>query len=227
MLPQLESLGKVAATLREVRGERFVFAGASILPLFLDAAFAGALRRTKDTDVVVPVLHYAEWSRLRDALVAVGFRERADVRMPRQILFWLGDIQVDFIPARMSEFGMKDRWLSLGYDLAEADELENGETFLRLPVSAWLAAKIAAFEERGRRDILMSKDLEDIAMLLIGRRTLAADVNGASGEIRAHIVEAFRSWRNQSAVLDALDGSVTAASERQVLEMRFGEIAAS
>jgi hypothetical protein len=57
-------------------------------------------------------------------------------------LFWLGDLAVDFIPARMTEFGTANRWLSLGFDMAEPDDWKNGGMILRIPVSAWLASKI-------------------------------------------------------------------------------------
>jgi hypothetical protein len=227
MLPQLENLGKVAAVLNQIRGERFVFAGASILPLFLDPDFKGSLRLTKDTDVVVPVLHYAEWSRLRDALVATGFRERADIRSPGQIVFWLDDLRVDFIPVRMLEFGLRDHWLSLGYDLAEQDHLETGQTFLRLPVTVWLAAKIQAFNDRGRRDVHMSKDLEDIATLLVGRSGIAEDVRAAPLEMRAHIVGQITSWKKEPQILDTLDGCLHSAAERQRMAQRLDAMAAS
>lgn len=228
MLPQLENLAKVAAALREIRGERFVFAGASILPLFLDADFSGSLRPTKDTDVAVSVLHYREWSRLRDALIAARFCDRLDIEAPRQIIFWLDDIRADFMPVRMPEFGTKDHWLSLGFDMAEPDELENGESILRLPVSVWLVAKIQAFEDRGRRDILMSKDLEDIATLLIGRRSVVQDIKHAHPEVRARCLQAFRQWSREPEVLEGLDSCscVTGATARQLLAARIIDLAA-
>lgn len=227
MLPQLENLAKVAAALREkVLGERFVFAGAGVLPLFLDADFPGRPRPTNDTDVAVPVLHYGEWSRLRDALKAAGFHERADPEVTHPIVFWLGDIRADFMPVRMPGFGTEDRWLSLGLDLAELDELENGERILRLPVSIWLVAKIQAFEDRGRRDVLMSKDLEDIATLMIGRSSLLDDIQEAHADVRLRAIGAFRRWLTESEVLDALDGCATGAEERQLLAARVVEFAA-
>jgi len=247
MLPQLENLARIAAVLTgahadesppapigpastfpifgALRREKFVFAGASILPLLLDDDFDRPLRRTDDTDVVVSVLHYGEWQRLRDALVAAGFRERADDRHARQILFWFDGLPVDFIPARMAEFGTANRWLSLGFDLAETAELETGQSIWRLSASAWLAAKIAAFEQRGRRDVLMSRDLEDIVTLLIGRRSLAEEIRYSQGEIRAYIIEAFRAWLRDNLVLDAMDGSVSSAADRHRLDAIRNEIA--
>lgn len=203
-LPQLENLARVAATLRRIP-ERFVFAGASILPMLLDRDFARPIRRTEDTDVVVSVLHYREWSRLRDALIAHGFVERADDRAARQILFWLGDLAVDFIPARMTEFGTENHWLSLGLDLAEPDETVQGEPILRLSSAAWLAAKIAAFERRGRADPMMSRDLEDIVTLTVGRRLLVEDVRISPIEIQRFVATTFRAWSEQQLLQDAAE----------------------
>jgi hypothetical protein len=217
MLPQLENLARIAAVLRKIP-ERFVFAGASILPLFLDKDFGGIVRRTDDTDVVVPVLHYGEWSRLRDALISHGFRERADDRAARQILFWFDGLAVDFIPARMREFGTENRWLSLGFDSAEPDETPDGEAIERLPVTAWLASKIAAFEQRGRVDVMMSRDLDDIVTLLIGRSRLPDDVRNAPMEIRTYIEGVFRAWRLDPMVWDAMDGYAVSSESRKHLD---------
>jgi hypothetical protein len=217
MLPQLENLAKIAAVLRNIP-ERFVFAGASILPLFLDDDFNGIVRRTDDTDVVVPVLHYGEWSRLRDALISQGFRERADDRAARQILFWFNDLAVDFIPSRMREFGTENHWLSLGFDLAEPDETPDGEVIMRLPVTAWLAAKIEAFERRGRADAIMSRDLDDIVTLLIGRSKLASDVRNAPMEVRSFIEATFRTWRLDAMIWDAMDACAGSSIRRKQMD---------
>lgn len=225
MLPQLENLARVAAALRGIP-ERFVFAGAGILPLLLDAEYRGPVRGTNDTDLVVPVLHYGEWARLRDALVPRGFRERADVAVPRQILFWLGDLAVDFIPARMKEFGTENRWLSLGFDLAEPHRLESGEVVLRLPASAWLAAKCFAFEQRGRQDPLMSRDLDDIVTLLAGRAAVVRDVRRAPPEMCAFIEVAFREWRRQPLIWDAMDACTTDRDIRAKFDAARRELAA-
>jgi hypothetical protein len=244
MLPQLENLARIAAVLSgtademrpptgpdapfrafsDLRRERFVFAGASILPLLLDEGFDRPLRRTEDTDVVVSVLNDVEWNRLREALKAIGIREDARDTVP--VRFRFEGLLVDFIPARMkSPRNFAEPWLSLGFDMAEPDELENGQPLLRLPATAWLAAKVAAFEQRGRRDVLMSKDLEDIATLLIGRRRLVEEIRISPGEIRAHIVAAFRDWQRDALVLDAMDGSVSTGADRLRIATFRDEIA--
>lgn len=215
MLPQLENVAKVAMALRQIRGERFVFAGASILPLFLDEESPRGLRPTIDTDIAVAVTGIGEWARLCDALRDAGFRERADIKATKQVVFWLDGLRADFMPVRTRMFGTEDPWLSLGIDLAEVDELPNGVQISRVPVSIWLMAKIQAFEDRGRRDPLTSQDLEDIGTLMTGRQSLAEDVRASHPEVCRKIGETIRGWREQPELLDVLDGQ--AASEWRAL----------
>src|SRR5215210_6770130 len=42
----------------------------------------------RNVDVIPPAPHYAEWSWLRDAPIARGFREQADDWVSQQILAW-------------------------------------------------------------------------------------------------------------------------------------------
>ena len=151
--------------------------------------------QTQDTDAVVQVLHIGEWLRLRAALLACGFRERAMARESRQILFWLDDLPVDFIPPRLREFGTANRWLDLGFELAEESQFPSGRVIERLPASAFLAAKIAAFLSRGRQDVFRSDDLDDIAALLVGRPMLAEEMSFAHPEIRTYVREHFEGFR--------------------------------
>jgi hypothetical protein len=244
MLPQLENLARVAAvlsgaaeeeqvplgteaalrTFSDLRREKFVFAGASILPLLLDEDFVRPVRGTDDTDVIVSVVAYHEWDRLRRTLKGVGICEDARDAIP--VRFRYEGIPVDFIPARMAEFGTANRWLSLGFEMAEPDELENGQRLLRMPATLWLAAKIAAFESRGRRDVLMSQDLEDIVSLLLGRTRLREETRISPGEVRAHIVTAFRDWERDGLIASAFDGSVSTARDRVTLREIRASIAA-
>lgn len=184
MPTSLDNIEAVAAALENVR-TRFVFAGAGILPMLIEPQFVPDLRPTQDVDAVVQLLHFGEWMRLRRALIASGFRERAMPSDNRQILFWLNDLPVDFIPSRLREFGTANRWLDLGFELAEASRLPSGRVIERLPASAFLAAKVSAFLSRGRRDVFRSDDLDDIAALLVGRPTLTKEISIAHPEIRA------------------------------------------
>jgi hypothetical protein len=219
----LESLETVASALEGIP-TRTVFAGAGILPLLVQPSLILELRGTEDADVIVQIMHYGEWLRLRDMLLDRGFREREDARHNRQILFWLGKIPVDFIPPRMREFGTENRWLDLGYELAEEAALPSGRVVLRLPATPFLASKILAFHARGRRDVVISKDLDDIAALLIGRPELAREMSVAHPEIRAWVAESFSMWRRDEIVWDALPGFVRGQAFASILLAAFESV---
>lgn len=203
----LDNIEVVAAALENVR-TRFVFAGAGILPLLIEPQFVPDLRPTHDVDAVVQVLHLGEWMRLRTALIACGFRERAMPSQNRQILFWLNNLPVDFIPPRLQEFGTQNRWLDLGFEFAEESQLPSGRVIERLPANAFLAAKVAAFLSRGRRDVFRSDDLDDIVSLLVGRPTLPEELSFGHPEIRAYVHEHLEGFRRDREVWDVLPGYV-------------------
>jgi hypothetical protein len=182
------------------------------------------LRGTEDADVVVQVMHYGEWLRLRDLLLDCGFREREDIRFNRQILFWLGQIPVDFIPPRMKEFGTENRWLDLGFEFAEKAVLPSGRIVLRLSAPAFLAAKIHAFHVRGLRDIFMSKDLNDIAALLIWRPELPQEMSVAHPEIRSFVSDRFGMWRRDDEIWDALPEFVRGHPFAEKLSFAFDAV---
>jgi hypothetical protein len=225
MHPQLENLALVAEALERVPGS-FVFAVASVLPLFLDEPLRSDLRPTDDTDVVVSVLHYVQWMSLRDALVEAGFRERADAQQTRQILFHLGGLAVDFIPARLTEFGTQNEWLALGFDLAETFELRVGLTVRSVPAACWLATKVLAMQSRGRRDPLMSKDLEDIIVLLSECSGVVELVERAPSEVRAFVGAMFRGWREDRTIWHAMDDLTIGTPGRSRFEAARAALAA-
>ena len=65
--------------------------------------------------------------------------------------------------------------------------LPNGST-IRLVTPAWfLATKLAAFGDRGRRDPMASHDLEDLIFVIDGRREIVADFATAPPDLRAYV----------------------------------------
>lgn len=52
-----------------------------------------------------------------------------------------------------------------------------------------LAAKLEAFWERGVSDILMSHDLDDVVILVDGRRNLVSEVARADVDVRTFVAE--------------------------------------
>jgi hypothetical protein len=65
---------------------------------------------------------------------------------------------------------------------------------------------------------MVSRDLDDIVTLLVGRVDVLAAIFESPQEIRGFIIDAFRTWRNQPLVWDAMEGYVTSADSRRRLD---------
>jgi hypothetical protein len=55
--------------------------------------------------------------------------------------------------------------------------------------ACFLATKLAAFGDRGRRDPLASHDLEDVIAVIDGRQDIVADLAAASPDLRAYVAD--------------------------------------
>lgn len=71
-----------------------------------------------------------------------------------------------------------------------------------------VAAKLAAFWDRGRADPLMSHDLEDLAMLLACCSTLESDLAAEAGSLVERVRRGLADILADRFVLEVLEGSV-------------------
>jgi len=55
--------------------------------------------------------------------------------------------------------------------------------------ACFLATKLAAFGDRGRRDPMASHDLEDLVSVIDGRREIVADLAAAPRDLRTYVAE--------------------------------------
>jgi predicted nucleotidyltransferase len=217
-----DNLLRVARALASIREQRFVFAGASILPLLLDDPAAPPARFTVDVDAVVDVLTYHQWERLQSRLRDCGVVVRADatVGKGRTCLFHLDQIEVDIIPVRMEVLMRPSRMLELGFQFAEPQQLTDDLEILALSAPGLLAAKLEAFADRGLRDIQLSKDLEDIVALIDRRLDLGHEVASAPDEMRRFIVSAMRRLLGDGRVLDVISDLLRDRErERRAIEL--------
>lgn len=188
-MPASDNLIRVARALAPIREQRFVFAGASILPLLLDDPAAPPPRFTVDVDAAVNVLTYSQWERLQSRLRECGVVVRGNpaVGKGRICLFHLDEIEVDIMPVRLQLILPPSRMLELGFQFAEPHQLADDLEILALSAPGLLAAKLEAFGDRGAHDPAISKDLDDIVALLDRRLGVGAEVSGAPAEMRHFI----------------------------------------
>ena len=221
-MPASDNLIRVARALAPIREQRFVFAGASILPLLLDDPAAPPPRFTVDVDAAVNVLSYFEWDRLQSRLRECGLVVRGNpaVGKGRICLFHLDEIEVDIMPVRMESILRPSRMLELGFQFAEPYLLADDLEILTLSAPGLLAAKLEAFADRGVRDPLMSKDLDDIVALLDRRLGIGDQVSAAPDEMRRFIAVATGQLLGDGHLLDVISDLLRdRARERRAIEL--------
>ena len=212
---------RVARALAQIREQRFVYAGASMLPLLINDPAAPPPRFTVDVDAVVDVLTYDQWDRLRSRLADCGIVVRADAMgKSRLCLFYMNGIEVDIIPTRMPLILPASRMLELGFQFAEPYRIEEKLEILGLSASCFLAAKLEAFQDRGLQDLLLSKDLEDIVTLLDCRMNFESEIIKAPDEVRYYIASSMRGLINNGLALDVIaDLLRNSERERKVIQL--------
>ena len=154
--------------------DRFVFLGGVVTELLITSTAAGSPRQTKDVDVVVNVLNLGEYSEtLRERFLACGLVE--DTRPGAPVCRWcLDDLIVDIMPTRGEILDFSCEWYQVAFDTAQPTMLPNGSTIRLVTPACFLATKLAAFGDRGRRDPMASHDLEDLIFVIDGRREIVA-----------------------------------------------------
>ncbi len=219
-MPASDNLIRVARALAPIHEHRFVFAGASILPLLLDDPAAPPPRFTEDVDTVVDVISYGRWEILQRRLYECGLRVRADssVGKGRICLFHLGEIEVDIMPVHTPEILPPSRMLELGFQSAEPFQLADDLEVFALSAPSLLAAKLEAFFERGIRQLPTSKDLDDIVALFDGRMRLTDEISDATPEMRVFISDGLRRFLANGNVLDVIADAIrNPEHERRIL----------
>ncbi len=98
---------------------------------------------------------------------------------------------VDIMPTRGDILGFSCEWYQLAFDTAQTTSLPNGTTIRLVTPACFLATKLTAFADRGRRNPMASHDLEDVVAVIDGRPEIVGDVTAASADLRVAIAAKF------------------------------------
>jgi predicted nucleotidyltransferase len=117
---------------------------------------------------------------------------REDGREGASICRWLlDDLIVDIMPTRGEILGFSCEWYQLAFDTAQPISLPDGTSIRLVTPACFLATKLTAFADRGRRNPMASHDLEDVIAVIDGRPEIVADVTAAPARLRAAIAAKF------------------------------------
>ena len=112
------------------------------------------------------------------------------------------------MPCDDGVLGFSNRWYEKGIENKIPYKLPSGRDIWIFPPIYLLASKVEAFLGRGK-DLRLSKDIEDIVILLDGCDVLEKQFNQSQGEVKAFLRDWFRENRDdlKEAVLSFLPSS--------------------
>ena len=220
----LHMLESVADALGNDLRERLVFVGGCTTALFItDKIALEGVRVTDDVDLIVDLAGKAEWANLQEQLRQKGFAESMDDNVICRMR--LGELKVDFMPDDESILGFSNRWYAKGIESAAKHALTDSLEIKLLTPALFIATKLEAYLGRGNDDLLFSRDMEDILLVVDGREELIAEIQSADECIHSYIAEQFGSVREHYDFEHFLTGNIRGPEGRaDIVRERFTAI---
>ncbi len=216
----------IANALGDLR-EKVVFVGGCATGLLVTVKRAQVIRPTDDVDIVAQVASTAGYHQLESQLRSKGFVQGMDA--PHACRWSYQGVAVDVMPADKSILGFANRWHPLAIEYANDFELDAQNTIKLITAPFFIATKLEAFEDRGKSDLLLSHDMEDIVTVIDGRPSLLEEMRQAPDELQAYMAEKFYALLKNEDFLSALQGYLPgdAASQARLplLERKLNELA--
>lgn len=176
--------------------------------LLLTDPAALRIRATTDVDIIVAVATRSAYNTLEMELRALGIapdqREGAPVcrtRTPDGLI-------LDTMPLDPKIIGFSNSWYPYAIESATRETLEPGLTIRAVSAPAFLATKWEAYSARGGDDPLMSRDLEDIVMVISGRDTIVEDVATCRGDVRSYLSSNAREFTQYGWAEEIIENAV-------------------
>jgi len=212
MSPNAELLEMVARALGPLKYKN-VYVGGATTHLLISDPSAPGVTPTSDVDVVVDVSSAVEFSvHLGAELRKLGMKEDTSEDAP--LCRWkIGSVTVDIMSPNADVLGFSNRWYPTVLSHCESRTVGEVE-ILVIDAATFLATKIEAYNDRGRGDLLASKDIEDIIAVLDGRPELASELAEREEPLRHFIAHTLDSWKQEDAFAYAVEGYLQADEER-------------
>ncbi len=141
-----------------------VFVGGATVALYAPSEISFEARSTNDVDVIIELASYTDYSQLDEKLRSVGFQN--DIESGIICRYKVQGIVVDIMPTDSSVLGFSNRWYTDGFNNAVDFELDSNTTIKIFTPVYFIASKLEAFKNRGRKDYRTSTDFEDIIYVL-------------------------------------------------------------
>lgn len=202
---------------------RTAFVGGVTTGLLVTDDFAReGVRLTDDVDLIVDIVSYGQWVQFQEELRNRGFKESPDDEVICRMR--LGGLKVDFMPDDEDILGFSNRWYEIGLKTATDYALNAAINIRILTPPVFLATKFEAFLGRGKGDLLESRDIEDILILVDGRPTLASELAKAPADVGAYIAEQFDALSKDAQFENVVAGNLRDGGRIDLAFKRIAEI---
>lgn len=187
--PNVQSVERIAAALGDLCDE-LVLVGGCAASLLIDAPTAPPPRVTYDVDLIAVVAALRNYHALEEQFAARGFQR--DVSPDAPICRWrIGGIEVDLMPTDESVLGFSNRWYPEAVASATRLTLPSGTAINLISAPAFLATKFEAFRTRGKADLMVSHDFEDIINVVEGRLSIVEEVGAGGTALQSYLAQQF------------------------------------
>lgn len=208
--------------------EQFVFVGGCAAGLLVTSVRAQVIRPTDDVDIVAQVATTREYHLLEKQLRAKGFTQDMNIGAP--ICRWsYQGVAVDVMPTDEKILGFANRWYPLAITSAEYFVLDEETTIRLIAAPLFIATKLEAFEDRGRADMLLSHDMEDIITVIDGRPSILVEMKLAPRALQEYIAEKFSTLLKNEEFLSVfpayLPGDSASQARLPMIERKLRELA--
>lgn len=203
--------------------QQVVFVGGCATGLLVDDAELMDVRPTEDVDAIVEVASLAGYHRLADQLMQRGFKQTMADNTPPFRWFW-NRMQLDLLPLDEEVLGFANPWYRVGFEAALTVELAGGLQLRHLSAPHFLATKFEAYKDRGKNDVYLSHDLEDIMTVMEGRAAVVKEVAAATEAVRKHVGQSVEALLDMPTFHNALPGLLSDPEREQPVKARLIQI---
>lgn len=203
--PQLKNLETMARVLGGLRNEVVVVGGAVVELLTTDPG-SNIVRATEDVDVIVEVKSVVDFYKLESRLRDLGLRQDMTSSF---IGRWLStDLILDVMPDDPTILGFSNHWYRSAMEFAKTHALPSGLQIRVIDAPHFVSTKLDAFLTRGKSDMRLSHDFEDIISVINGRPELADEITQSVVPLKNYVTDQFSELLKRSEVLEAIEGAL-------------------
>jgi len=193
--------------------DKVIFVGGATVSLYATRPLATNVRPTDDVDVVVELISMADFYKLQEQLLGLGFKNDTESNIISRFL--IQGLKVDFMPTDPSILGFSNKWYIDGVKTAVVYKMTNGESIRIFTSPYFIASKMEAFKARGKGDLYGSHDLEDIIFVLDNRDSLAEELLSSDPNVKDYLKKEFDTLLKNKNFEEALIGHVEQSGQTQ------------